>query len=268
LEPGVGHEIVIEHAEDPFKAGDEPTMMASAYRQRVGVGKNRYEVAEKILQGLKVDIFLLDDGFQHRQLRRDLDLLLLGWDWDGWVVPAGPFREPRIALRRADVYLVTGSQDRWEAVLAKARRPSFFFGSLRPRGLLTREGNRWTEIPLSTVSGAKILAVSAIANSGPFYRMIQEWGGEIVDTVEFSDHHRYTNRDWQRITSAARHVERIVTTEKDIVKLVRFPFANGRLLALRVSMVVEMGDSLIQTVEQVIRERSRGVNNLGAPSYG
>jgi tetraacyldisaccharide-1-P 4'-kinase len=78
--------------------------------------------------------------------------------------------------------------------------------------------------------------------------MIHEWEGEIVETLEFPDHHSYTARDWQQINLVGRLVDLIVTTEKDILKLVRFPFAKDKLLALRVAMNVENGSALVQSI--------------------
>ena len=256
LEPGLGQ------AEDSLSVGDEPVIMAQIYGQRVGVGKRRYDVANLLLNGTRIDVFLLDDGFQHRHLKRDLDLLLLGQDWSGWILPAGPFREPRSSLTRAHLCLITGSKEKWEAILAYSQGPSeYFFGTIEPKSLLTREQNQWTELPLALLSRAKVLAVSAIANPDSFYCMIQEWGGEIVDTIEFPDHHRYSIKDWQEISRAARYADRIITTEKDIVKLVHFPFANGSIFALRIRMVVERGDALVKAIEDTIHTKNKSVEN-------
>ncbi len=268
LEPGIGNTVSFAQDQGPLDAGDEPVMMASANGQRVAVGRKRYQVANFLLGYSAVDVFLLDDGFQHRQLRRDLDLLLLGQDWNGWLIPAGPFREPRSALTRAHLYLITGSKDKWMSILARARRTvNPFFGYVEPKALLSREGDQWAELPLGLLSHAKVLAVCAIANPSSFYRMIQEWEAEIVDTIEFPDHYRYSIKDWQKINHTARHADYIVTTEKDIVKLVEFPFAKQKLLALRVSMVIQSGDFLVGVVEKTIRERS-GVFGEGKGTYG
>ena len=236
-------------------AGDEPVMMSQIFRQRVGAGKERREVGSRMLREAEVDVFILDDGFQHRRLKRDIDLLLLGSDWSGWLLPAGPFREPRSSLSRASFYLVTGARENWEAVLSPRPREKIFFGSLQPRALLTLEGGNWKEYPLTLLDRSKVLAVSAIADPAPFYRMIHDWEGEIVDTVEFPDHHDYSARDWQRINRAAHDVDFILTTEKDIIKLARFPFAKEKLLALRVEMAVEHGDLLVRAVEVAIQAR-------------
>lgn len=256
LEPGFSKPVSLGQGEDPLEAGDEPAMMAGVFGQTVGVGRKRHEVGNRLLREAEVDVFLLDDGFQHRQLRRDLDLLLLGLDWNGWLVPAGPFREPRSALCRADRYLITGAREKWGSILTNYKKQSaIFHGSLQPKALLTLEGNQWKEYPLGLLDRKKILTVSAIANPTLFFSMIRDWEGEIVDTIGFPDHHSYSARDWQRINRAARNADFIVTTEKDILKLVRFPFASEKLLALRVEMVVENGNSLIQAIDDVIRRK-------------
>lgn len=255
LKPGLKKSF--PSGEDTFDAGDEPIMMAQVFGQMVGVGKKRYEVGKRMLRDEKLDAFLLDDGFQYRRLRRDVDLLLLGADWNGSLLPAGPFREPKSALARAHFYLVTGSRERWEPLLRGRHQQVIYSGSLQAKGLLGLEGEQWKDYPLSILDRSKILTVSAIANPTPFYRMIHDWEGEIVDSMEFPDHHLYSTNDWQRINRAARNVDLIVTTEKDIIKLVRFPFAKEKLLALRVEMVVENAISLVGAVEEAILAKRR-----------
>lgn len=255
LEPGF--EKASLSGEDSFEAGDEPVMMARMFGHRVGVGKRRYEVGERMLREGGLDLLLLDDGFQHRRLKRDLDILLLGTDCSGWLLPAGPFREPRGSLRRAQFYLVTGSREKWQPLLRRRPDQTVFYGFLEAKALVGLEGEHWKDYPLSLLDRSKILTVSAIANPSPFYRMIHDWEGEIVDSMEFPDHHLYSTRDWQRINRAARNVDLIITTEKDILKLVRFPFAREKLLALRVEMSVENGASLAQAVEDAIQNRPK-----------
>ena len=86
--------------------------------------------------------------------------------------------------------------------------------------------------------------------------MIHEWEGEIVDILQFPDHHSYSARDWQQINRLSRHVDLVVTTEKDILKLMRFPFARGKLLALRVAMTVEKGDLLDNAIVERIGRKA------------
>ncbi|HEY2989788.1 MAG TPA: tetraacyldisaccharide 4'-kinase [Candidatus Binatia bacterium] len=258
VEPVSEPASVFADNENFLAAGDEPLMMAHLFGQKVGVGKDRYEVGERILRDDDVDVFILDDGFQHRQLCRDIDLLLLGADWNGRLLPAGPFREPRSAAKRASHCLVTGSRDRWQPLLSRRAPATVFFGALEPRVLLTLESGNWKEYPLTLLDRSKILAVTAIADPAPFYRMIHDWDGEIVDTVRFPDHHVYSARDWQRINRAAHSADFILTTEKDIIKLARFPFAKEKLLALRVGMTVEDGAALVGAVERAIEAKRAG----------
>jgi len=237
--------------------GDEPAMMACLFGLTVAVSNPRYKGALEAMKNNVVDVFILDDGFQHRQLARDLDLVLLGSDSTGWVLPSGPFREPTKAVGRADFLLVTDSQDKWQRLLSQAEHRLVLQGALKPVALIGFESRRWKEYPLSLLARRKIVAVAAIANPEPFYRIIHDWEGEIVDVLEFRDHHNYSSQDWQRINRAARNADLIITTEKDILKLIRFPFGRERLLALRVAMAVENGDNLIQAVVDGIQKKSK-----------
>jgi tetraacyldisaccharide 4'-kinase len=235
-------------ATDIAAAGDEPYMMARVYGQTVAVGNDRYKSGRELLRRQAVDVFILDDGFQHRRLKRDVDLLLLGRDATGWMLPCGPFREPRKAVHRADLILLTEAREKWKSFLQARLSQSCYSGSLKAAALIGFQSNQWKEHPLSLLYRRRILAVSGIANPAGFYGTIREWEGEVVDTLEFPDHHDYTAQDWQDINRRGHHVDIILTTEKDLVKLIRFPFARDKLLALRVTMVVENGAALIQAV--------------------
>lgn len=241
--------------EEIAAAGDEPVMMSRIYGHTVGVEKQRYRSACQLLQEEPVDLFVLDDGFQHRQLKRDLDLLVLGADAKGSLLPAGPFREPRLNLRRADIYLITGRAEEWLPLIPPDRSSSVFCGALEAKCLVTSDVNEWKEYPLSRLGRHKVVIVSGVADPRSLYRMVYEWEGEIVETLEFPDHHAYSSFDWQRINRAARNADFIVTTEKDILKLARFPFAKDKLVALRVVLTVENGGALIEKIRQTVEKR-------------
>jgi tetraacyldisaccharide 4'-kinase len=234
---------------DVLKSGDEPLMMAQLYGQIIGIGQNRSEAAAELLRmDDDVDVFILDDGFQHRRVKRDVDLLLLGSDSSGRMLPAGPFREPRKNLRRADFFLTTGSAVVWKKAVPPDRADTMFDGAIRPVCLIGFGTRQLKEFPLSMLYRSKILTVTGVGDPKGLYRLIHEWEGDIVETLEFPDHHAYTTRDWQQISRMARLVDLIITTEKDIVKLSRFPFAKDRLLALRVAMSVENGAALVDAI--------------------
>ena len=229
-------------------AGDEPLMMSRLYKHKVGVSRDRREAADQLLGAAKIGVFLLDDGYQHRWIQRDVDLLLLGTDTTGWTLPAGPFREPRKNLCRADFLLATGAEEFWQKIVPEESKPCFYRASLRPIALVGFSSGRIQEFPMTLLYRSKVLTVTGIADARAFYRLIHEWEGEIVNTLEFEDHHTYSTSDWQEINRSSRAVDLIITTEKDILKLQRFPFAKDKLLALRVAMTVQEGQELISAI--------------------
>lgn len=259
IQPGVaGGAAPSESDLDVLKSGDEPLMMAQLYGQLIGIGKNRGEAAAELLRSADVDVFILDDGFQHRRIKRDVDIVLLGSDCSGRTLPAGPFREPRKNLRRADFFLTTGSYAEWQKAIPKERAGASFCGAIRPVCLIGFGARQVKEFPLSMLYRSKILTVTGVGDPKGLYRLIHEWEGEIVETLEFPDHHFYTTGDWQQISRVARLVDLIITTEKDIVKLRRFPFAKDRLLALRVAMTVENGAALVDAIVAKIGQTKSG----------
>ena len=233
--------------------GDEPLMMAALYGQTVAVGEDRSAAAAELLKKVDVDVFILDDGFQHRRVKRDVDLLLLGSDASGWMLPAGPFREPRRNYRRADFLLITGAVKTWKSILPRRISARVFGASLQPVCLLSFGAQARKEFPLTILYRSKILTVTGVADPRALYRFIYEWEGEIIQTLEFPDHHAYSAQDWQQINRVGRLVDLIITTEKDIVKLMHFPFAKDKLLALRVAMSVDNGEALIDAVVEKLK---------------
>ena len=234
--------------EDVLRSGDEPLMMARLYGQNVGICRNRSEAAAELLRATEIDLFILDDGFQHRRLKRDVDLLLLGGETSGWMLPAGPFREPRRNLRRSDLILVTAAGSAWNELLPKDLAARSYSAALKAVSLIGFNSHQLKEYPLSWLYRSKILTVSGVADPSGLYRLIHEYDGEIVNTLEFPDHHLYTTNDWQEINRVGRLVDLIVTTEKDILKLQRFPFSRDKLMALRVAMTVENGSALVDAI--------------------
>jgi tetraacyldisaccharide 4'-kinase len=253
-------------SEEIAAAGDEPCMMAKIYGQTVAVCENRFLAARELLSRGQIDVFILDDGFQHRWVQREADLVLLGSDASGWTLPAGPFREPPTALARADFLLITDAEKEWTDRTRSFCDKLSFRGSLAPIALLGYQESQWKEYPLSLLHRNKIIAVAGIAHPERFYRLLHEFESDIVNVLEFPDHHNYSSADWQHINRIGRSAELIVTTEKDIIKLARFPFARDKLLALRVEMVVENGDALIAALSERLREPPpTGTGDIDAP---
>jgi tetraacyldisaccharide 4'-kinase len=233
---------------DPREAGDEPVMMAKSFAGPIAVARRRIDAINLLARRFRPDLVLLDDAFQHHRLRRDFDLLLVseaqGFG-NGWLLPAGPLREPLSAITRADAVVLISSGGRSDALTAAERgaleRKPLFHAALRPHSLVHSEGGRWCEGPL-TLGGRRVTAVSGLASAQGFHMMLKELGCEVAGALEYPDHHDYSPSDFENIIAAADHAEFIVTTEKDLVKLERFPSPPVPLYALRLEVAMDPGE--------------------------
>ena len=193
-------------------------------------------------------VHLLDDGFQHQRLMRDVDIALVtGDDLDDALLPAGNRREPLEALKRADVVVIREE----ERELVEARVSAL----MREGALLwsVRRGLRFPA-PLGVLSaGLRPLAFCAIARPEGFARMLQEAGCGVIDTVIFKDHHGYSVSDVEQVVEIAQRLNAsgLLTTEKDAVKL--SPALRARLEAVGPLVVVELEAEFVYP-ERVARE--------------
>ncbi len=210
--------------------GDEPKMLLQHLKNGViGVGANRYEAAQAILKDHTVDVLLMDDGFQHRQLNRELDICLIDvsrWRQHPFLFPFSYLRDIKGALKRAKFVILnkwSGEKDlmRIEAeVKSLASAAIVKRGQYRIIGLRPLAGQR-EELNEAVLSGEKIFVVSGIANPEHFRRSLAGANDNIVGYRDFADHHSYTKANVEEIFSAAREADAsmIVVTEKDGVKL-------------------------------------------------
>lgn len=168
------------------------------------------------------DVLVLDDGFQHRRLARDLDLVLVAverWRARPRLLPRGPFREPLGALKRANMILVTRRTANREAAATLAHQ----LGSRwdRPTAVVYLGPGRWLAPDGSQRDrGPEVpcIAVAGIARPGAFFRQVAESGVELEDVMVFRDHHAYTAQDADRIRVLAGG-RPVVATAKDAIKL-------------------------------------------------
>lgn len=207
--------------------GDEPVLMAKALPGvSVVVDGDRSRGGRFALQSLNPgpDIFLLDDGFSHLRLARDLDLLAFPVSdpfGGGRLPPGGRLREPLASAARADAVLLTGgATDGSGEHLAEALRPYGFQGpGFLSRSRLELGSTTWQGETLTNPS--PMLAVSAIARPQAFVQGARQQGLDVVDQMDFPDHHRYTVQDLnaihQRLEGSDAKV--VLTTDKDRVKL-------------------------------------------------
>lgn len=251
----------------PEEAGDEAVMMAKSFGGPIAVARRRIDGIELIERRLgPLDAVVLDDGFQHVRLRRDVDLLLMNAArgmGNGWLLPAGPMREPQRAARRADALIVIQADgavalDRAAGAAPDSLEdhPCVLRAALRPRALVAPAGAaaRWSEMPLSLM-GRRVVAVSGLADASGFYRMLRELEADLVGVFEYPDHHVYTVADWHSIVAALRDGAVAVTTEKDLAKLERFPFERDSLYALRLEVVMDPDDET-RLIEMIVAQRA------------
>ncbi len=255
----------IPASRDPGVIGDEGLMLARRFQGPVIVGAERAAAGSLAIREFAAEVLVLDDAFQHWALRRDFDLVC--WRASGVehdrLLPAGRLREPLRALRRAQAVLLTGEEE-GERLGARVERAfaglPVYRGRLRATALVTPDGEVWRELPMGALAAHRALGVAGLSDPQPFYRTLQEWDARLDDFLEFPDHHDYTLEDWKRIANRSRGLDLVVTTEKDLVKLERFPFAKDKLAAVRVSMEIERGDSLVESVAAAVDRRRRALS--------
>jgi tetraacyldisaccharide 4'-kinase len=203
--------------------GDEPLLIARetgvpvyVARQRFLAGKLAEDEAPEGVSSADVPaIHLLDDGFQHRQLYRDVDILLLdGHDWlEEGLLPAGNLREPVEAARRATIIAIPAPDD--AAEMEAALRAWGFAGQV------WRLHRRMQLPSLGGMGTGPVCAFCGIARPEQFFAGIEEAGLHLGSRIAFPDHHRYTEADVERLVARAERAGAIalITTEKDLVRL-------------------------------------------------
>ena len=191
--------------------GDEPLLIAREAAVPVYVAAQRYEAGLLAEADLTAGVHLLDDGFQHRQLHRDVNILLLDRrDWfDDRLLPAGNLREPLAAACRATVVAIPADDEAPELEVALRA-----WGWHGPVWRLRRH----IEVP---PVDAPVTAFCGIARPAQFFESLESGGLQLAARLPFPDHYRYTARDLDRIVSVCRAAgaRAIVTTEKDRVRL-------------------------------------------------
>jgi tetraacyldisaccharide 4'-kinase len=226
------------------EAGDEPLLLARRCpRARVLVGADRRALARRARDEFGLEVVLLDDGFQHRRLARDEDIVVVdeavGFG-NGQLLPRGPLREPLSALHRATLFWVRTAQP------PVPQLPPLPGPQVRTR----YQPTAWVDPdgtlhPPEALSGVPVLALAGLARPGGFLRTLRQLGADLRGSALFPDHHRFTLDELRAVeASAARHGARVVTTEKDAVRLPR-DFAAW---TVRLGVEVLEGEHLLRRV--------------------
>ena len=215
------------------RSGDEPQLLARTLGGiPVLVSPDRYLAGSLAEHQFGATVSLLDDGFQHVQLERDIDLLLVSpEDLQDRVLPSGHLREPLGAARFAHALLVTGADEEVTQVARELGHERAFRVSPRYADL---KGPRRTED-----RPRRVVAFAGIARPERFFLALRTLGWDVARELTYRDHHWFTARDLETIRRAARESDAsaIITTEKDAVRL---PTATHDIPMLVLPMTVEI----------------------------
>jgi len=207
------------------ESGDEAYLHALNLKVPVAVSKDRYKGAVYLRDVCKVDIIIMDDGFQHRKLKKDRNIILIdatnpfgGNDY----LPKGRLRESLKSLKRADELIITKSNYVNSESLEKIKQrlskyeKKISIATFSEENFYNMNGE---EKELSIVKDKKILIFSSIANPKIFYETVKRLEPSQIEEIKFEDHHLYKMEEIKNISEKGKDYDYIVTTEKDIVKI-------------------------------------------------
>ena len=240
-----GHHVLMNTAE----AGDEPVLLASTLKIPVLTGPQRILTGQYIAKNKMADILLMDDGYQHLALHRDINIALFAAHellGNGWVFPGGPLREPISALKRAHCFVITGvtnsnknkvnnfskkMQQRYPAI-------PMFKGSYQAQAIINQQN---TSQKLDYLKGLPLLAFCGIAKPHSFFDILDA-NPKISTKLRqiFADHHPYQESDITNLCQKAKKIgcKAMITTEKDMVKLKDIDIQMP-IWALQVELILE-----------------------------
>ena len=238
----------------PEESGDEPYLIASTLRNvPVVVGADRYKSGIYSAEHTGANIFILDDGYQHIQLHRDINILLIDSSnpyGNGHLLPKGILREPLNGISRADCVIVTraneGGKGSIEALVRKHNPDApVFYASYQADDVTDSNGYSYG---VNTINGKKAFIFSGIANPQSFRKSIEYIGGTVVGELSYPDHYWYKNDDLLKIMQEAsdESADAVITTAKDAVRLHGLDLYDKtgvemKLLILHVEMIIDNG---------------------------
>lgn len=228
---------VVDPNGSPAQFGDEPLLIARKLRVPVIVGADRYQAGLLAEKKFSSKLHLLDDGFQHRRLHREFDIVLLpAEDQRGTLLPMGRLREPLSALARADAVVLSDS----------AEKPLNAKSVWRAR----------RQIELS--ADGRVIAFCGIARPQQFFDALKAAHQQIAGPLTFGDHHRYVQRDIDRLLSLKKQTgaDGFITTEKDAINLGALSAQLQPLRTATLRLDLESHDSVMAELLNAIFQRS------------
>ncbi len=218
--------------------------------------RDRVAAARAVVEQHDAQVIILDDGFQHRRLARDLDIVLLdatepfGYEH---VFPRGTLREPLAGLKRADVVILSRADMLDEASRHKVQQrvqqwaPEALWCEVvhGPSKLINANSESQ---PLTSLAGQRVAAFCGIGNPAGFRHTLSTLGGELFVWQEFPDHYRYTPENIQSLANWSEGADVVLCTRKDLVKLSTVSFGNTPLWALSIELQFLTGEEAFESL--------------------
>jgi tetraacyldisaccharide 4'-kinase len=235
----------------PRESGDEPYLLARRLPgTAVVVGESRYEAARVAVEGCRATAVVIDDGFQHRTLVKDVDIVVVngGNPWgNGRLFPRGNLREPPAALRKAHLVVVTNPpgpvavRDIERVLRLHNRRAPLVTADYRVADVWEVSGG--VRGVSADLAGRRVVVLAGLASPRGFAETVRGLGAEVASVAEFPDHHWYEPGDLAAATARARLVgaEGLVTTEKDWVRLQGLPQTDLPIWVVPIAMDITQG---------------------------
>ena len=246
---------------EPRLCGDEPAMLMRRFAESapstlIAVGADRHTAGRMVADKADPEFLLLDDGFQHMQLQRSLDIVLVDSRrpfGNGYTLPLGRLREPVSSLKDADIVIVTRSPEglHHTALQEAIRRVNPGVRVFRSRTVAKDllEVATGTARPIDSLVGKRIAPFCGIGNPSSFFRQIRELGYNVVLERSYRDHHRYSRRDIDELARSAEATgaDAFVTTAKDVMNLgdAALPIP---IFALRIDLEIDGSEELLEAV--------------------
>jgi len=239
---------------------DEIELMRQRFQDRVafGVGKNRFVQGRRLEAQKEIDVFLLDDGFQHLQLARDIDIVLLDASREMGkerLLPSGGLREPLSALSRANLVVFTRVENAPGVREAIQRLWKFpvFAAETRLLGFRLFGGDR-TLFPADSIGAGPFFAFCGIGNPEAFFRDLESWHVPVTGSRKFRDHHRYVPEDIALLERAASqaNARAFLTTEKDAQNLAGLAFPSKPVYVSMIDLKLIPESEFLAAIERAL----------------
>jgi tetraacyldisaccharide 4'-kinase len=238
--------LVVDPLGSPAQVGDEPLLLARRLNVPVIVGADRYRAGLLAEKKFSSRLHLLDDGFQHRRLHRDFNLVLLPQkDLEDRLLPAGRLREPPASLRRADALVLFDPID--VSHLYTRISPDLQAQIFKASRVVTLD---WTI--------GKAVVFCAIARPQQFFDAMKALGQEIAGQLAFRDHHRYTQADVDRLLKLRYKTgaDSFITTRKDLINLGPLAAQLQPLRIAELQISLEAPEQALRTILETIEQRT------------